>query len=121
MPSRNQFKTKEEYNEYHRKYREKKGEAHRAYNREYNKKWRQKNGYAAEYRYINKYPDKQRSRMLLNKAVASGEILKKPCVVCGAEKTQAHHIDYNKPFDVLWLCPLHHAKLHKQIKLSTTQ
>ena len=47
----------------------------------------------------------------LNKAVKSGKIIRQPCIVCG-EKAQAHHPDYNKPLDVIWLCPFHHKNLH---------
>lgn len=35
------------------------------------------------------------------------------CETCSTEKTQAHHKDYNKPFEVMWLCKKHHTEWHK--------
>jgi hypothetical protein len=45
-------------------------------------------------------------------ALSIGKILKKPCRVCGKKSTHAHHKDYAKPLDVVWLCPKHHKLLH---------
>lgn len=43
-----------------------------------------------------------------------GEIEKSPCKVCGANKlVEAHHSDYNKPFEVVWLCSRHHKEWHR--------
>lgn len=43
--------------------------------------------------------------------------IKENCSVCGTnEKIEAHHPDYNKPYDVLWLCALHHKEWHRQHK-----
>jgi hypothetical protein len=33
-------------------------------------------------------------------------------VVCGAKKSVAHHEDYKKPLDVIWLCQEHHKAVH---------
>ena len=32
--------------------------------------------------------------------------------VCGNPKTDAHHKDYMKPLKVIWLCRLHHSRMH---------
>lgn len=45
-----------------------------------------------------------------------GEIVPKPCEVCGKEKTVGHHDDYNKPLEVRWLCYKHHAAEHARLK-----
>lgn len=44
--------------------------------------------------------------------VRRGKITKEPCVKCGNEDSQAHHEDYNKPLDVIWLCRECHMELH---------
>lgn len=35
-----------------------------------------------------------------------------PCEVCGREKAEAHHPDYDRPGEVKWLCRKHHKQLH---------
>ena len=57
-------------------------------------------------------PEKYKAHNALNNAVRDGKIQKKPCEVCGDEKSHAHHDDYSKPLDVKWLCALHHHRLH---------
>ena len=48
----------------------------------------------------------------VKRAVYSGTLIKLPCGVCGNVKAQAHHEDYNKPLDVMWLCATHHRRQH---------
>lgn len=45
-------------------------------------------------------------------ALRDGRIIKKECRKCGELKTEAHHPDYSKPLEVIWLCPKHHKQLH---------
>jgi len=52
-----------------------------------------------------------RAHCTLTNAVRDGKIERQPCEICG-EKAHAHHPDYRKPLDVVWLCPTHHARLH---------
>lgn len=47
---------------------------------------------------------------VLNNAVRKGEVLRRPCEVCGRE--DAHHDDYRKPLEVRWLCKPHHRDHH---------
>jgi hypothetical protein len=58
-------------------------------------------------------PEKCKARSDMNNALNSGVLIKAPCVVCGSFKSEGHHEDYTKPLDVIWLCRLHHIKLHK--------
>jgi hypothetical protein len=62
--------------------------------------------------YRNKWPEKIRARNAVLYAVRSGQLAKLPCQVCGDSKSQAHHPDYSKPLDVIWVCPIHHAEIH---------
>lgn len=32
------------------------------------------------------------------------------------KEAQAHHEDYTKPFDVVWLCTKHHAERHRELR-----
>lgn len=48
----------------------------------------------------------------VNYAILSGKIKRGNCEICGAENAQAHHCDYNKPLEVMWLCSKHHGEWH---------
>lgn len=56
------------------------------------------------------------ARQAVQRALRSGELERKPCEVCGNEKADAHHDDYDKPIDVRWLCRKHHAEHHRKFK-----
>lgn len=60
---------------------------------------------------------KQAARKLAHKAAKAGKIEKLPCEFadCTQVKVEAHHPDYSKPLEVLWLCRAHHLELHKQL------
>ena len=62
---------------------------------------------------MKKLPNKENSRSIFSNAITSGKIIKKPCEVCGIEKSEGHHKDYSKPFEVMWLCRRHHNEWHK--------
>ena len=51
---------------------------------------------------------------LTKKAIRSGEIKKAcKCEICGSLKPlDAHHFDYSRPTDVLWLCKSCHKTVH---------
>ena len=49
-------------------------------------------------------------------AVKTGKLIRQPCERCGtAEHVVAHHEDYSKPLDVVWLCKHHHKERHLEI------
>lgn len=49
------------------------------------------------------------------RAIKSGELVRLPCIRCGDEKSVAHHEDYDKPLDVVWLCQPCHKQRHKEL------
>src|SRR6266576_1828159 len=55
---------------------------------------------------------KGKTRALTTAAIRRGEIKKMPCEICGNEKTEPHHEDYNDFMKIKWLCLSHHRKLH---------
>jgi len=61
-----------------------------------------------------KDPEKYFARKEVQKALMRGDLVKKPCRICGAKKVEAHHKDYSKPLDVIWLCRKHHEKEDKK-------
>jgi hypothetical protein len=56
-----------------------------------------------------------RAHNMVSYAIKKGTLIRCPCVRCGAEKTYAHHEDYDKPLDVVWLCQPCHKQRHKEI------
>ena len=50
------------------------------------------------------------------RAVRSGALVRLPCCRCGETKSIAHHEDYDKPLDVMWLCQPCHKIRHKELK-----
>jgi len=73
--------------------------------------------YKAVYKSINKYPQKQHARYILNYAVAIGKIKKpKICSFCKEhKKVNGHHTDYSKPLEVRWLCTSCHRLADKNL------
>jgi hypothetical protein len=67
-------------------------------------------------RYARRYPEKIAAHKAVKIALSSGDLKRKPCEKCSAEKAQAHHEDYSKPLDVNWLCSTHHAERHVEIR-----
>ena len=63
--------------------------------------------------YRKRFPERQRARAKLIYHLGKGRIVKQPCR-CGAENVQAHHPDYSKPLDVVWLCPGCHGMEHRK-------
>ena len=50
------------------------------------------------------------SRVL--RAIKRGKLTRKPCAICGAIRTHAHHESYGAPLKVVWLCATHHRRIH---------
>lgn len=66
-------------------------------------------------KYKEKYPQKHKAKQLVANAIRSGKLNVFPCSKCGAINSEAHHEDYSKPLEVIWLCPKHHAERHVEI------
>lgn len=55
---------------------------------------------------------KVKTRCLSNIAQSRGKLRPQPCRRCGAEPAEKHHLDYEKPLDVEWLCHPCHRQEH---------
>lgn len=69
--------------------------------------------------YINKRPEARAAHILVGNAVKSGVLIKPlSCSKCGdftsSRRLHAHHEDYYKPLDVVWLCVQCHVDEHKE-------
>ena len=67
------------------------------------------------HKYAAKYPNRQKVRSQTSNAIKKGELLKPEyCEQCNCEgRIEAHHDDYNKPFEVRWLCAECHGFWHR--------
>jgi hypothetical protein len=59
-------------------------------------------------------PKARWAHIALASALRRGLLQRQPCVVCGAEKVDGHHPDYDRPMDVVWLCRRHHHAVHRK-------
>ena len=59
---------------------------------------------------------KRKAHQAVGYAIASKKMIRQPCEKCGTnENVVAHHEDYTKPLDVVWLCKKHHRERHLEI------
>lgn len=109
------------------KHRRKNIERIRAYDRSrgnrqdasYRKYYYQKNkeiSKMSKLKYIIENPEKRSAHNIVTKYILNGSI-KKPtnCSTkgCSKKKIQAHHDDYSKPLDIMWLCTSCHGLRHR--------
>jgi hypothetical protein len=67
-------------------------------------------------RYTAKFPEKYTARNIVNAAIRDGKLKVQPCERCGyGIGVHAHHEDYSKPLEVVWLCRRHHGERHREI------
>lgn len=71
---------------------------------------------------VNRYKEwradakrKLRARQLTIIAIRNGTLTRQPCEDCGdtTKNSEAHHADYDKPLEVVWLCKQCHGKQHR--------
>jgi hypothetical protein len=64
--------------------------------------------------------DKKRTRAhsRVARAIVKGLLIQSPCERCNNPKSLAHHEDYDKPLDVMWLCQPCHKQRHKELNES---
>jgi hypothetical protein len=61
------------------------------------------------------HADRILARTAVGNAVRDGRLMPLPCLMCGAE-AKAHHPDYSRPIDVVWLCHHHHKETHSMAR-----
>ena len=87
----------------------------KAYQDEYHKKPEVKKRKAEQMRKYTADPKlrmRHEARWQVHHAIQSGKLKRRPCMKCGANKSEAHHPDYYKPLDVIWLCRSCHRAEH---------
>lgn len=64
-------------------------------------------------RYKQRNPGKAFARRRVFVELRAGRLKRDPCSKCGSPKSEAHHSDYSKPLDVIWVCKTHHRELDR--------
>ena len=86
--------------------------------REKSKKYREagvvRNTTSGKNEWVIRNPEKRKAHQAVHSALRSGKIHRHPCCICG-NKAQAHHDDYSKPLEIIWLCSKHHGERHIEI------
>ena len=73
---------------------------------------------ATDARYYAKNKHKFRAHDAVKRAIKRGDLVPLPCCVCGtSENVHAHHDDYSRLLDVVWLCHVHHKERHRTVVL----
>lgn len=90
------------YREYHRQQKKRNPDSVKRAAKKSQAKWRKAN------------PEKESAYNAVNYAVRTGKLRKEPCLCCGDPKVHAHHSDYSKKLDVIWLCAMCHKRQHER-------
>lgn len=72
----------------------------------------------AHRKYCTMRPDRASAHNAVNNAVRDGRLVPWPvCAIPTCEcKPEAHHPDYSRPLDVVWLCQAHHKQAHALVR-----
>lgn len=70
---------------------------------------------ASTYKWVENNRVKSRAHDAVARAIKSGKLKQYTCESCEDPKSQAHHEDYSKPLEVVWLCSKCHTQRHKEI------
>lgn len=71
-----------------------------------------KSGWRKWYEEYKADPYKMKAHNSVKWAVKTGKLKRLSCRVCRNAESEAHHFDYSKPLDVIWLCHRHHMQTH---------
>ena len=68
--------------------------------------------------WVNRH--KYTAKKMVAVMIETGDITRQPCEKCGEEKAVAHHSDYAKPLEIVWLCHACHMAEHKRIRTQSS-
>ena len=100
-------KMREYYQSHKKEFREKAQKYNKSHRKEINAYYKK--------RILNDWNSQLRLRAnsTVNNAIKQGKMKRGVCEICG-KKAEAHHCDYSKPLDIMWLCREHHLEWHKK-------
>lgn len=116
----NYARNRESYREYERRRANlpHRIEARRNYQQTENGKARIK---AAQQAYTQRNHGKRAAAWTVDNAVRDKRLWKSPCCMApgcfSTDRLHGHHVDYDKPLSVVWLCVSCHSKLHRDFTM----
>jgi ribosomal protein S27AE len=64
-----------------------------------------------------RHPEKRRAHKAVERELAAGRLVRQPCERCGSTvRIEAHHDNYFRALDVMWLCRTHHIERHNELR-----
>lgn len=66
--------------------------------------------------YRKAHPDRARAHYAVQTAIRNGSLIRQSCSVCADKRSHAHHDDYSKMLDVVWLFHTHHMERHSMLR-----
>ena len=106
-------------NEYAKEYRERNREKLKLYARKFRSEKRSTRDKEKQKKSIEewtkKHPERRKAHKAVSYALKTGKLKKQNCRECGVAVVQAHHEDYSKPLEVIWLCPKHHYEYDQKL------
>lgn len=74
--------------------------------------------YISDKKYRKNNPEKSLAKSRLQHKITEKKIMKPSCCsICGKKTNlQAHHSDYSRPLEVLWVCDSCHKMIHKELR-----
>lgn len=75
---------------------------------------------AARDRWAQRYPERKAAEAVVTDAIRKGQLTPWPaCATPGCDNgpLEAHHCDYTRPLDVVWLCQCCHKQAHQLARI----
>lgn len=67
-------------------------------------------------KHVKRNPKTRKAQQVVSGQVKRGKMTRQPCCVCNQPNADAHHEDYSRPLDLVWLCDKHHKQRHVAIQ-----
>lgn len=80
-------------------------------------KWLTSETHARKRQWQIRNAEKRAAHKAVEYALMRGDLIRQPCERCASEtNVQAHHDDYSRPLDVMWLCQPCHIQRHRELR-----
>lgn len=66
-------------------------------------------------RWIKRNKEKDKAHNRVKWLIKKGLLIRENCTICDTPRGHAHHIDYEYPDRVIWLCLKHHQMAHSKV------